>query len=234
MGPSSKTAQYAPIAASGGPRPAMRGAHPQRGAGLLSRALDRGFVGLAVSPTALVMLLVFGLPLAFSLYLSTEGWSADESLFGGRFAGLANYAALLTDPDFIGSLNLTLGYTAVTVLCELLLGLGVALLLDLDLAGIGFFRTALIVPMMMTPIVAALCWKLLLDPDHGIVDYLLGRNIIWLGQPWLALISVGFASVWQTHRSSRSLRWPACAPCPMSPWRQRRSTVPTLCCAFGT
>jgi multiple sugar transport system permease protein len=166
-------------------------------AGPFARWLDRAFVWLAVSPTALTMLLVFGLPLAFSLYLSTEGWSPDETLFGGQFAGLANYAALLSDPAFIASLTLTLGYTAVTVTAELLLGLGVALLLDLDLPFIAFFRTALIVPMMMTPIVAALCWKLLLDPDHGIVDYLIGQPIIWLGQPWSALFSVGFASVWQ-------------------------------------
>jgi len=161
------------------------------------RWLDRQFPRIAVLPTALTMLAIFGIPLAFSLYLSTEGWSADETLFGGKFAGLANYSVLLTDPDFIASLLLTLGYTAATVAAELALGLGVALLLDLDLPLIGFFRTTLIVPMMMTPIVAALCWKLLLDPDHGIIDYFLGRPIIWLGQPWLALISVGIASVWQ-------------------------------------
>jgi multiple sugar transport system permease protein len=165
--------------------------------GWVSRWLDRAFVGLTVFPTALTMLLVLGVPLALSLYLSAEGWSADESLFGGRFAGLANYIALLEDPTFISSLTLTLGYTAVTVLAELLLGLGVAMLLDIELPFIAFFRTALIVPMMMTPIVAALCWKLLLDPDHGIVDYLLGHSIIWLGRPWLALGSVAFASIWQ-------------------------------------
>jgi multiple sugar transport system permease protein len=161
------------------------------------RWLDRQFAWFAVAPTAVTMLVVFGLPLAFSLYLSMEGWSADETLFGGRFAGLANYAELLTDPDFIGSLVLTLLYTAVTVAAEILLGLGVALLLDLDLPLIGFFRTALIVPMMMTPIVAALCWKLLLDPDHGVIDYLIGRHVIWLGRPRLALISVGLTNVWQ-------------------------------------
>ena len=44
-------------------------------AGPFTRWLDRAFVWLAVSPTALTMLLVFGLPLGFSLYLSTEGWS---------------------------------------------------------------------------------------------------------------------------------------------------------------
>src|ERR1700758_1011716 len=161
--------------------------------GRFARAFDRAFVLLAVSPTALTMLLVFGLPLAFSLYLSTEGWSADETLFGGQFAGIDNYEALLTDPAFIGSLTLTLGYTAVTVLSELLMGLGIALLLNLDLPFITFFRTALIVPMMMTPIVAALCWKLLLDPDHGVIDYFIGSNIIWLGDPWLARISGGVA-----------------------------------------
>ena len=90
--------------------------------GWFARVLDRAFVWLAVTPTALTMLLVFGLPLAFSLYLSMEGWSADETLFGGKFAGTANYEALLTDPDFIGSLTLTLGYTAVTVLSELAAG----------------------------------------------------------------------------------------------------------------
>jgi len=173
-------------------------ARPHRpDAGTGWRWLDRQFPRIAVLPTALTMLAIFGIPLAFSLYLSTEGWSADETLFGGKFAGLANYSVLLTDPDFVASLLLTLGYTAATVAAELALGLGVALLLDLDLPLIGFFRTTLIVPMMMTPIVAALCWKLLLDPDHGIIDYFLGRPIIWLGQPWLALISVGIASVWQ-------------------------------------
>jgi multiple sugar transport system permease protein len=165
--------------------------------GAVGRWFDRGFAWFAVSPTAVTMLVVFGLPLALSLYLSTEGWTPDETLFGGHFAGTANYTELLTDPDFIASLWLTLAYTAVTVAAEVLLGLGVALLLNLDLRLIGFFRTALIVPMMMTPIVAALCWKLLLDPDHGIIDYLLGHPIIWLGHPLLALLSVAIASIWQ-------------------------------------
>ncbi len=168
-----------------------------RQVGSLGRWLDRKFVWFAVTPTVLTMLIVFGLPLAFSLYLSFQGWSSDDSLFGGRFAGLANYSDLVTDPDFVASLVLTLAYTAVTVAAELAIGLGVALLLDIDLPLIGFFRTALIVPMMMTPIVAALCWKLLLDPDHGVIDYFLGRHIVWLGRPLLALVSVSIASIWQ-------------------------------------
>ena len=61
----------------------------------------------------------------------------------------------------------------------------------------NFFRTALVVPMMITPIVAALCWKLLLDPDHGVVNYWIGSHIVWLGRPDTALISVMVVNLWQ-------------------------------------
>jgi len=56
------------------------------------------------------------------------------------------------------------------VAAQMLFGLGIALLLNVDLPGMRVFRTALIVPMMITPIVGALCWKLLLDPSHGVLN----------------------------------------------------------------
>ena len=125
------------------------------------RWLDRQFTLVATLPTALLMVAVLGIPLLISLYLSLEGWNVSQALFGGRFVGTENYQDLLTDPDFIGSLLLTLGYTVVVVAAEMALGLGIALLLNVDLPFIGLFRTALIVPMMMTPVVAAFCWRLL-------------------------------------------------------------------------
>lgn len=168
-----------------------------RSEGLGWRWLDRQFARIAVLPTAVMMLGIFGLPLLFSLVLSFQGWGMDQGLFSGRFVGTANFEDLLTDPDFIGSLMLTLGYTAAVVAAEMALGLGIALLLNVDLPFIGFFRTALVVPMMMTPIVAAFCWKLLLDPDHGVIDYWIGQHIVWLGRPGTARLSVSIVNVWQ-------------------------------------
>ena len=165
--------------------------------GAVSRWLDSRFPLLAIAPTALVMLAIFGIPLLFSLFLSTQGWSIEESLFAGRFVGLNNYSDLLDDPHFVASVFLTLAYTAITVAAEMLIGLGVALLLNMNLPFIGFFRTTLIVPMMMTPIIAALCWKLLLDSKAGVINWFLGRHIVWLGDPLLAQISVGLVNVWQ-------------------------------------
>lgn len=163
----------------------------------LQRWLDRQFTRAAVLPTSAMMLLIFGIPLVFSLYLSFEGWSPEQALFAGNFAGTANYEDLLTDPQFLQSLSVTFIYTATTVATELACGLGIALLLNIDLPWIGLFRTALVVPMMITPIVAALCWKLLLDPDHGVVNYWIGSHIVWLGRPDTALISVMVVNLWQ-------------------------------------
>ena len=173
----------------------VRGPDARRGRG--SAWLDRQFARLAVLPTMLVMLGVFGLPLLFSGYLSFQGWAPDQALFGGRFTGLDNYQDLLTDPEFIGSLGITFGYTAATVAAELAFGLGIALLLNIDLPGIALFRTFLVVPMMITPVVAAFCWKLLLDPDHGVINYWIGQHIVWLGRPDTALLAVGVVNVWQ-------------------------------------
>jgi multiple sugar transport system permease protein len=173
----------------------MRGT--TQGTTSMQRWLDRQFARIAILPTTAMMVLIFGIPLIFSLYLSLQGWSPDQALFSGTFAGLDNYQDLLTDPQFIKSLSVTCIYTVMTVATELACGLGIALLLNIDLPWIGLFRTALVVPMMITPIVAALCWKLLLDPDHGVVNYWIGSHIVWLGRPDTALLSVMVVNLWQ-------------------------------------
>ncbi|WP_271896045.1 carbohydrate ABC transporter permease [Candidatus Phyllobacterium onerii] len=166
-------------------------------AGLVSKTADLFFVPLAILPTVALSIAVLGFPLILSLIMSFVAWSIDQPVSEAQFVGLRNYRDLFADPVFLASLGLTLGYTAATVCLEILLGLAIALLLNLELPFIRFFRTALIVPMMVTPIVAALCWKLLLDPTYGLVDHLIGSPVIWLGDPTLALITVGGVSVWQ-------------------------------------
>src|ERR1700761_6029845 len=111
---------------------ALRATH---GAGFgttgMQRWLDRQFARLAVLPTSAMMLLIFGIPLVFSLYLSFQGWSPEQALFAGNFSGVANYEDLLTDPQFLKSLSVTCIYTGATVATELGLGLAIALLLNI-------------------------------------------------------------------------------------------------------
>jgi multiple sugar transport system permease protein len=161
------------------------------------RYVDRYFVPLTVVPTFVLMVCVFGVPLLFSLYLSFTITSIDGSLLSGRFVGWANYDDLLHTPVFNSAIYITLGYTAAAVAAQMLLGLVIALLLNVDLPGMRFFRTALIVPMMITPIVGALCWKLLLDPSHGVINQWIGSQTVWLGNPSTALIPIWIVGVWQ-------------------------------------
>ncbi|MBV8574212.1 MAG: sugar ABC transporter permease [Acetobacteraceae bacterium] len=159
--------------------------------------LDRAFTAAAVLPTFVVMLGIFGIPLAFSLYLSFTGWAPGEALFGGRVVGFANYQDLFDDPVFLRGLGITFGYTAATVTAQMVLGLAIALLLNIDLPYMRILRTALVIPMMITPIVGAMCWKLLLEPSLGFVNYLIGQKIVWLGEPGTALLAVWIVGTWQ-------------------------------------
>src|SRR5258706_11124632 len=164
----------------------------------IARYLDRYFMHAAVSPTFLMMVGVFGLPLVFSLHLSFTAWGLEQPLFAGRFVGLANYDDLLTNPVFKNAIFITFGYTAATVAAQMLLGLGIALLLNVELPGMRVFRTALIVPMMITPIVGALCWKLLLDPSHGVLNEWIGQQTVWLRRSDTALAAVWLVGAWQS------------------------------------
>ena len=175
--------------------PARTAAPPRHGPG---RLLERWFAAVTIAPTFVVMVLVFGLPLLFSLYLSFTGWSLNQNLLGGEWVGLANYQDLFDDPVFIGSLGITFGFTAAAVAAQLGLGLAIALLLNVDLPHMRAFRTALVVPMMITPIVGALCWKLLLDPSHGVFNHWIGERIVWLGMPGTALAAVWLVNVWHS------------------------------------
>lgn len=158
---------------------------------------DRYFHLMSVLPTVAIMLLIFGAPLVFSFYLSLQGWTATRSIFGGGFVGFANYRMLLAEPAFISSLVLTVTYTLITVSLEMVIGMGVASLLNKDVPFMRVARSILIMPMMMTPIVAALSWRLLLDPEYGLINAIIGQKIVWIGDPFWAPISVGLVNVWQ-------------------------------------
>jgi multiple sugar transport system permease protein len=118
------------------------------------------------------------------------------------FAGLENYAKLGSDARFWGSLGLTFIYTATTVVLQVAVGLGLALLVMQVKAGQGLLRVAAILPIVLAPVVAGLFWRsLVLAPDFGIMDFFtraLGLGSYnWLGDPHLALVSVIAIHTWQ-------------------------------------
>ncbi len=145
-------------------------------------------------------LLLVGLIVPFLIGLY---WSlTDYKLTAGdvkNFIGFANYQSLFTSAGFWHSVRVTFTYVLCALLIEIPLGMGVALMLSRDHPVVQFFRSVLILPLMMPPVVGALMWKSMMTPD-GVLNYLLGfmriAPIQWLGSLRGALPSILLIDVW--------------------------------------
>jgi len=111
-----------------------------------------------------------------------------------------NYLNFLTDPSFWNTLQVSLVYAALTVGLELLLGLGIALLLQKRTRFNNFISIMLLLPLMTAPALAALMFKLMTNPNFGILSYfaqVLGfENMRWGSDPSTALLTVVLVDIW--------------------------------------
>ena len=160
----------------------------------------RRLVGYAfIAPVFAFLCAVVLFPLGHAFWTSLmriRGLSAT-------FVGLGNYERVLADEAFWHSLLVSLEFTVACVALHIVLGLALALLLD----QLRFARTALriafLTPWMVAPAVGATIWLWLLEPQFGVVNYLLQAAgivrapLAWLGEPALAFASVVAVDVWR-------------------------------------
>ena len=111
-----------------------------------------------------------------------------------------NYLNLLSDPSFWNTLRVSLAYAGITVVLELLLGLGIALLLQERTRLNNFISVMLLLPLMTAPALAALMWKLMTNPGFGVLSYLAGlaglEDFRWASSPSTALFTVVLVDIW--------------------------------------
>jgi multiple sugar transport system permease protein len=116
------------------------------------------------------------------------------------FIGLDNYRQFLADSAFWNTTAISLVYTVLTVLLELLFGLAIALLLRKPSRLNNFASIMLLLPLMTAPALAALMWKLMTNPNFGILSYLVGlagfTNFKWASDPSTALLTVVLVDIW--------------------------------------
>lgn len=139
---------------------------------------------------------VAALPILFTVWLSLR---RQMPIFGiSQFVGLENYRFLVEDPRFWGALWNTAYFVVVAVGLELALGLGFALLLHRPFRGRGVARALVLVPWAVPTVVAARFWEWILNADFGVLNYLLGARINWLGDPFWAMHAAIAADVWKS------------------------------------
>jgi sorbitol/mannitol transport system permease protein len=146
-------------------------------------------------PALIFAIVVTQIPFLVTLYLSTLGWNALRP--GEKtFVGLSNYGTVLTDGRLRAALFNTVVMTASAVVLSVLIGLGLAILLDRKFPGRGVVRTLLITPFLVMPMAAALMWKhTIYNPTYGLINGILGGSTDWVSQyPMAAVVGT---LVWQ-------------------------------------
>jgi multiple sugar transport system permease protein len=166
-----------------------------------SRAAGRGWSDLTIRnlfilPT-IAFLIVFNIfPLIYSLGFSFTEYRASLNK-PAVFVGLQNYRELLSDPGVWANFTITAQYVIVSVGGQMIVGFGLALLLNRSFPLKGLVTTLLLLPMMLSPAVVGLFWKLLYDPSWGPVNYALGLGKFeWLTHPTNALFAVAITDIW--------------------------------------
>lgn len=152
-----------------------------------------------LAPAAVIMVIALFYPLIYMIYGSFRDWDPSQSIAETDFVGFKNYITLLFDPNFHESLTVTLIFAVSVVSIEMVLGVGLALLLDRNIRGMSVLRTLFILPMMIAPVVVGLMWRYMYHPTVGTFNRFLKSwgldGIDWLGQH--ALLSVIIADIWQ-------------------------------------
>jgi multiple sugar transport system permease protein len=172
------------------------------------RTRFRSFFGrdaaLGYALTLPLILFTFGMliyPFTSALILSFQ-----DKLVGQppQFIGLENFRRLFTsDPIFIRVLLNTLVYTTVTVILKLILGMGMALMLNQRFLFRGFIRGIMLLPYVTPDLVVALTWRWIFDATFGVLNYILKTlgiievNVAWLANAWMGLGAVSIANIWR-------------------------------------
>ncbi len=158
---------------------------------------------ILLAPSLVVVALIALIPLMQTFWQSlTNARLASERPV--MFVGLANYANLVTDPDFRWSIWITVQFTVVTVFWEFVLGLIIALVVNSNFKGRGFMRAAMLVPWAIITVVSAQMWKWMYNDVYGVINDLLvdklgllEHNVAWIANPATQMPAIEAIDIWK-------------------------------------
>lgn len=159
------------------------------------------FAYLLNTPALVAIFLLAAYPIVYSAWISLHKYNLKRPRIF-QFIGLDNYATILDSPEFWSALWITLQFTVLVVTAVAVLGVLVALLLNLPFRGRGILRTLILLPWAIPPVVNGLMWQWIYDSKIGALNGLLVTlGIIpeyrgWLSDPTSALLALAFADVW--------------------------------------
>lgn len=160
---------------------------------------DTIYAWLFILPQFAGVLIFLLYPFAFSVFLSFHRWKLLSAPYR---IGLSNYEALLQDSLFYQVLGNTLYFVGASVSLSMVGALLLALLVSKPLKGISIFRSIFYLPVVCAWVAVAFVWKFMLQPEMGVINYLLGLVGIvgptWLNSTTWAMPSVVIVNIWKS------------------------------------
>lgn len=158
---------------------------------------------LLIAPALLTLLAIIGYPLVKAFIMSLHRNILTKPYLGQPFIGLENYQTVLQQDYFWNAVVNTAVWTGANLAAQLLLGLGIALLLNLEFPGRALARGAMLIPWVTPSVVAVLTWRWMYDAQFGVINDLLVRfglidkGVAWLGNTGTAMTAVIIESIWK-------------------------------------
>ncbi|HET7911199.1 MAG TPA: sugar ABC transporter permease, partial [Pseudolabrys sp.] len=166
----------------------------------MSEWIDRRLKFVFLAPAIIVLIALTAFPTVYMFVAAFVKFDASAPL-NSKFAGIDNFLRLFTDDKFHNALINTAVFSIVAVALEFVLGLAFALLVDTYIRRANFIKTLLILPMMMPTIVVAITWKLMYQPQFGVINDLLGRigvpPLLWAASVKTAMPSIILIDIWE-------------------------------------
>jgi len=135
--------------------------------GLSDRAVAWGFI----APTIFLLLAINIFPLIWTIRLSLTNYRANRTNADVDWVGLRNYERILTDPDIWNSMQATAHFLIWTLVLQVVIGFGLAYLINKKFRGNDLWTTIIVLPMMLSPAVVGNFWTFLYQPQIGLFNY---------------------------------------------------------------
>ena len=153
---------------------------------------------LYLMPVIVILFVFHVFPIFMALGVSFYEW---DLIGKPEFVGAGNYTRLFDDPMFWKSIWNTIYYAAVSIPLTIFLSMGIAILLNNPIKGLGFYRTAYFIPVVTSINAVAIVWNFIYHPDFGLLNKILGlfgiSPIAWLQDPNWAMPAIILMSVWK-------------------------------------
>lgn len=153
-----------------------------------------------MAPTTVLLLAMLAYPILYTVEISFSRFDL-ASFSATEWVGWDNYRDVFADYRFWHSMKVTGIYLAFALPVQIVLGFGIAFLINAQWRGRAVMRALFLIPMVVAPVVAGGLWRMILDPLWGIANYLLGLVGVgpfdWFGTPSLAMTSIIIIDTWR-------------------------------------